>query len=143
MKRLISILLLFTFSLTLVGYNLEVHYCDGEITDVSSIGKSECVCDSKIVKEEKSHCEMSCDSHDEEETEEDEEDCCKTEKISIATTDILVSSSKVNLEQVILLSTLLEIHLFSKESRFQEVYDYYKPPSLVYDIPINIQSFLI
>ncbi len=129
--------MLFTFSLTLVGYNMEVHYCDGEITGVSNIGKSQCICDSKV----ESKCEMECGSHDEEP--EEEEDCCETQKIKVASSDKIISSSKLGFEQVILLSTVLDLDLFESKSKFQFVYDHYEPPSLVYDIPISIQSFLI
>jgi len=50
MKRLKAITLLAIFSCTLLGFNLEGHYCDGELTDISIVGKS--------------HCEGSCSSHE-------------------------------------------------------------------------------
>ena len=73
-----------------MGHTLELHYCQGLVTDVSFIGHAECVCNNSQmevgVKDKKTSCEKHC--HDDEvgdnscHSELEDNDCCKTEKFT-------------------------------------------------------------
>lgn len=154
MKRINAIILLAVFCSTLVGFNLEGHYCNGELTDISLIGKSHCEgnCGSHdMVHEEqevdkhehadkkcamKSDCKKKCES-------EEKGDCCKTEKLSDLSE--LEYSVQLNYVQpIVLMSVLLDYSVFEEEtSEARCAWHHYEDPVPDEDVQVLHQSFLI
>lgn len=157
MKRLKAILLLLTFSITLVGYSIEFHYCGNEITDISFLGASNCVCktDASGCKSENHKSDTVC--HKAENSENiscckpnathgtngfQKEDCCKTEQVNVAVDD-MTESLKVTKEQMVVLISLFNPYIFSETEAASTDFENYLPPLLYRDIPVMVQSFLI
>jgi hypothetical protein len=152
MRRFKATILLAIFSFTVLGFNLEGHYCGGTLTDISIVGKSHCEgsCSShEMIHEESDHqdhtnkkcakksdCEKDCESKS-------DKDCCKTEKLSdLSDLEYAVQLNFVS--PIVFLSVLLDYSVFEAKERAPETaWDDYHEPIPDKDRQVLHQSFLI
>jgi hypothetical protein len=97
-KRFKAYFFLLTFCFSTLGYSLELHYCKGQVTDVSFIGSAECVCPGGHDHEDKAErtCTKTC--HPEKPVQKNGIDyqgkgCCKTEQLSFYSSSLKALSS--------------------------------------------------
>ena len=154
MKRVQAIILLVVFSATMLGFNFQGHYCDGELTDISIIGKAHCEGNCKshdLIHEnqetdqhdhkkqsclKKSDCEKECED-------EEDSDCCKTESFSDLS-DLEYSVQLNYVESVLLISVLMDYSLFVEKTDTPEcAWHQYDEPLPDEDKQVLHQSFLI
>lgn len=134
-----------------MGHTLELHYCQGLVTDVSLIGHAECVCDNSHISagftEKKSSCEKHC--HDEQvvdktsHSELEDNECCKTEKFTFLSPSVKALSNTEIPIQAILVSELNPTNFVSTISEKKQVRARYSEPILFRDITILTRTFLI
>ncbi len=133
---------------------MEGHYCNGELTDLSIVGKAHCEgnCSSHQMIHEESHadhyshkdkkcieksdCEKQCES-------EQKKGCCKTERLSdLSNLEYSVQLNVVH--PIVLLSVLLDCNLFVEETEEScTAWEEYDEPIPDKDRPILYQSILI
>lgn len=145
MKKSIAIFLLLVFCISLPGFSVELHYCKGEITDISFFGEANCVCkDSKEEKTVTSVETVSCKKHCHKETTVDdvkdnlksEKKCCKTEKLTFTSSKLkAISSSKIN--QIIAVLAILNPYLIA------EILQKADTDFLLYEPPLKDQDLLV
>lgn len=147
-----AIFFLFVFCISLPGFSVELHYCKGEITDISFFGEANCVCkdshkESELKFSETNSCEKHC--HDDLEKSEapvqlkKDKKCCKTEKLTFTSAKLkAISSSKFNqiLAVLAIVNPFLITEFFEKEERFLLLYE---PPLLKQDILVLNSVFII
>lgn len=154
MKRSKAIILLVVFSCTLIGFNLQGHYCNGELTDISVLGKAkcegECASHEVVHSDEQDHhehaakkCATKSDCKKRCETESEEDDCCSTESLSdLSDLEFAVELNYV--QPIVLLSILLDYSIFEEEEEEAEVaWNRYIEPLPDKDRQVLHQSFLI
>jgi hypothetical protein len=151
-KKSIAIFFLFVFCISLPGFSVELHYCKGEITDISFIGETNCVC--KGSKEEqttestetiscKKHCHKEAAIDDSKENLKQEKKCCKTEKLTFASSKLkAISSSKFN--QIVALLAIVNPFLIGKLLQKADTdFLLYEPPIKQRDLQILNSVFII
>jgi len=133
---------------------MEAHYCNGELTDVSFVGKPHCEgqCSShEMVHEEeadhhdhgskkcatKSDCEKECEKKS-------EGNCCKTEKLSDLS-NLEYSVQLTYVQPIVLLSVLMDYTIFEEKSVDSDdtAWHDYAEPVPREDKQVLHQSFLI
>jgi len=93
-----------------MGHTLELHYCQGRVTDFSLIGHAECVCESSHKINETVTTDSDCQNHCHTEPSQDEKSysdlsekgCCKTEKLTLLSPSIKAhSNTEISIQAVI------------------------------------------
>jgi hypothetical protein len=140
------------FCISLPGFSVELHYCKGEITDISFFGEANCVCkdshqESEIEFSKTNSCEKHC--HNELETSKaqlelkNDRKCCKTEKLTFTSSKLkAISSSKFSqfITVLAVVNPFLVAEFVEKKERFLLLYE---PPLLKQDILVLNSVFLI
>mgnify|MGYP000005842448 CR=1 FL=1 len=147
MLRIKAILLLVLFSFSAFGNTFEVHYCEGQITDIALFGSANCVCENEEVVEVE-HChaqeDACCKSQEpvEHENHVEKKTCCQTEFTQVINTAELQNSA--NTIQLIAVANVVFNPTFFIEQKVDYNSDlvYINPESWA-DIPIKLQRFLI
>jgi hypothetical protein len=147
--RFKAIVLLLLFSLSSLGKSVEIHYCEGTITDLALFGGAQCICvedevDSKTECHEKETESSKC--HDEKSDNHsdlsDESTCCETIALPI-----LENVKYENVDRVEFPILLALIHLnpyyFLSETQPVKVTDFYLTPQLSQEFQVLFQTFLI
>jgi len=150
-KKLKAIFFLISFSFSITGHTLELHYCQGKVTDVSLIGHANCFCGQSHAqvdeRETESNCEKHCHSVSKDEKKIDveikKENCCKTEKLTFLSPSIkALSNTDIPLWTVSL--SILDPTFFIQSVYKQSVNPLaYIAPILHRDITILTGTFLI
>lgn len=106
-KKVIALFLLFTFSLSQLGLAVELHYCKGDVTDVSLFGQASCVCKVEANHEnEDQTCHTPCheevqDRHCDDDDRAEKSDCCKTKTVFLTSAKLkahsVAGAVKINL----------------------------------------------
>lgn len=149
MLRFKAILLLLLFSLSSLGKSVEIHYCEGRITDLAFFGGAQCICfedeaDPKVDCHDNITEKSTC--HDEKsESHSDlsnESSCCETIALPI-----LENVKYENVERVEFPILLALIHLnpyyFLSETQPVQVADDYLEPQRSQEFQVLFQTFLI
>lgn len=149
MLRFKAIVLLLLFSLSSLGKSVEIHYCEGTITDLALFGGAQCICvedevdcktecHDKVSESSKCHDEKS-DNHSDLSN---ESTCCETIALPI-----LENVKYENVDRVEFPILLALIHLnpyyFLSETQPVKVTDFYLTPQLSQEFQVLFQSFLI
>lgn len=147
MRRITAILFLILFGFSNVGFNMEVHFCDGNLTDFSFLGNTECICETDHHED---HCnENSCHEvkpcHEEKNDHlvEVHVDCCSTQEIIVENTESFKTHSVEFVLAIILASDYSIFQLAESEYEMISPVPSVEPVFLDRDIPILVQSFLI
>lgn len=133
-QRGIAILLLFVFSFSISVFSAELHYCKGEITDISFFGDATCACPS--MDKMSTHCQMH----------KKKKSCCETTVISHEAAEDFKEHSDVLVNSVEITAILVQLfapYLFIEEAGDVHVYEDYTPPNFRQDRQVLYQSFLI
>jgi hypothetical protein len=97
MKRFKAYFFLLTFCFSTLGYSLELHYCKGQVTDVSFIGAAECVCgDRHDHQGMDDSCGKTCHAEktaQKNTIENKAKGCCKTEQLSFYSSSLKALST--------------------------------------------------
>lgn len=151
-KKSIAIFFLFVFCFSLPGFSVELHYCKGEVTDISFFGEANCICkdahtETVLESSKANSCEKHC--HNELEKSKSQiqlknnKNCCKTEKLTFASSKLkAISSSKFNQFVAILavVNPFLISEFFERQDRFVFLYE---PPLFKHDILVLNSVFII
>lgn len=150
-KKSIAVFFLLIFCVSLPGFSVELHYCKGEVTDISFFGEAGCACkDShKTMVEEPTGlttCEKHCHKSDVRNQTENQvkknKSCCKTEKLTFTSSKLKANSStKVNtiLAVLAVINPYAITHFFADNN---PAYVVYLPPHITEDLLI-LNSVLI
>lgn len=150
-KKSISIFFLFTFCFSLSGFSVELHYCKGEVTDISFFGEASCVCNeaqSACLETEskssscKKHCHMeipSCDSKNLAV----KNSCCKTEKLTYTPSKLKAISVTKTSEIIAVLAIYNPYLILELFPETNQVSANYAPPILQRDISVLYSVFII
>ena len=132
MNRLVSIFFLFVFSFSMTSFSAEIHYCKGELSDISFIGHSSC---------------ENCESHNSKCKMHKKKKCCETVVIEYESDEDCVNASfdinQLSAVQVIIVNYYLNLDLFVSNELDKTIFKPYPPPDIDKDIQVLIQSFLI
>lgn len=148
MLRIKAILLLVLFSFSALGNTFEIHYCEGEVTDIALFGSADCVCENEaaFVVEETCHGAHTacCGSKlkTEQERSLEKKSCCESEFATVIKTSEFQHMPK-STQQVWGILLILNPSVFLEQTvEFNTEFTYIAPESWV-DIPIKLQRFLI
>lgn len=129
--KLISAILLFVFSISLTGFSVDIHFCEGKLTDVAFFSEASCICDNHEF-EEKSCCqhqkENAKDCHTSNAALTKNKPCCSNEELVVqalkfdSTNPTVKSHAKViylqaNQLDIVKINDVKTIHLFSNSSK--------------------------
>ncbi len=148
MSRLYAYILLVIFTVTLPSYSVELHYCQGAITDVALLGSASCVCQDKEQEEktEVTKCEFHCHSKSLQAQNTDElahKPCCKTEKLTLSSAKLKASpSSKIEFSAITPVESKVDF-FNSLNSQTQHDVFLYRPQNLHKDVTIFLGTLMI
>lgn len=146
--RIIASLLAFLMLLTSVGFAVDMHYCQGQLKSVSLFSKAK-PCHEKTAKAPMKKCphhqKMMAQEGD---SSFDIKDCCSNQTFhfqfdqdqEIPTADLMLS--KDSQQFIIAYLAVFLTNYFNIESDSPS-FTQYKPPLILKDIPVLIQSFLL
>ncbi|MFT5821035.1 MAG: hypothetical protein ACI8ZM_002284 [Crocinitomix sp.] len=147
MLRFKAIVLLVLFSFSAFGNTFEIHYCEGEITDIALFGSANCVCENEVLIETEtchSEKESCCQSEEPSEHQDNVEDktCCESQFTQVITTAEFQKTG--NTIQFAWIANLVFNPTFfiTQNSNINSEFIYIDPESWT-DIPIKLQRFLI
>jgi len=134
-----------------MGYSLELHYCQGKITDVSFIGHAECVCAVSSHESHETKSEVQCQHHCQKENIEhgktdlqlEKEDCCKTEKFTFFSPTVKAHSTTEVPVWIVFNAILNPSFFLTSVNKNNVSQDNYSPPLFKRDISILTRTFLI
>ncbi|NOQ72225.1 MAG: hypothetical protein GQ574_09505 [Crocinitomix sp.] len=147
MLRFKAIVLLALFSFSAFGNTFEIHYCEGQITDIALFGSANCVCDNEVAVETKachtehdSCCESQVPSEDQNSIE--KKTCCESEFTQVIKT--VEFQKTANTIQFAWIANVVFNPTFfiAQNSDINSEFIYIDPESWT-DIPIKLQRFLI
>lgn len=151
MRKLTAIIFLFIFSTTLFANSVQLHYCQGELTDITIIGEADCICPvEEAPHDHHTEQENKCCDEQEEETPNpalqvkgDNDDCCTTKVIQASASDYISSNlnEHSNIDTAPIHANRFDIQN-SLTRHHSVVQPYYLPP-LERDIIVWFQSFRI
>ena len=133
------------------GRSVEVHYCNGEITEAVFFGSVECCCaagqnqgvEEVCHEEEEQHCHPSNDGHVEHESSL-EETCCETAVFEFfQSVDFDLSQQQQSLQTVIFCLSIFKPAYFINCSIANQTFVQYQQPLLWSDLSVRFQTFLI
>ena len=141
--RFIAILMAFLVLLTSIGFNIDMHFCGGQLKNISFTGKAES-CHKNSMADCPFHKKMMAENGGKNFT---SKNCCsnhtayfQTDLIEdIQTMDIVVTSQLQQFVTAFVLVFLQNQVVETTPSTFTA----YSPPDISRDIPVLIQSFLI
>lgn len=145
MKFLNRALLLILTLLMLVsstGLSVGVHFCAGEIRDLSFNGKAtQC-----LMEQQKEETLPPC--HAPETGAPTQSDCCDDHQLVVERLDVASDSKAFVLNKTLDIKFIAAVqvvvlHLFASHEALAPAYALYEPPLLTRDIPVLAQSFLI
>jgi len=128
-----------------MGFVIQKHYCNNELRDVSFLFKSD-TCD--MLSAMKAPCPMHAEhrSPQNEEQSSHENDCCKdTVEVLKPVQDLQakIALSQLELDPVFIGIVAMVLKLvIPKKNKLSHPYQHYKPPILVYDLSLSLQTFL-
>lgn len=146
MLRFKAIVLLLLFSLSSLGKSVEIHYCEGRITDLAFFGGAQCICVEDEVDchdnlTEKSTCHED-ESEDNHSDLSKESSCCET--IALPILENVKYESVDRVEFPILLALIhLNPYYFLSETQLVKVADNYLEPQRSQEFQVLFQTFLI
>lgn len=150
MLRFKAIVLLLLFSLSSLGKSVEIHYCEGRITDLAFFGGAQCICledeaDSKTECHDKVTQSSKCHEDESEDNHSDlskESSCCET--IALPILENVKYESVDRVEFPILLALIhLNPYYFLSETQPVKVTDNYLEPQRSQEFQVLFQTFLI
>jgi hypothetical protein len=147
MLRFKAILLLALFSFSAFGNTFEVHYCEGEITDIALFGTANCVCENEVIVEtEACHMEhSSCCAPEEpvdQENNIEDKSCCESEFAQvISTTEFQKTTNTIQLTWIANV-VFNPTYFITQDADINSAFIYIDPETWT-DIPIKLQRFLI
>ena len=132
------------------GRSAEVHYCNGELTQMAFFGSVECCCVADKIAQvsdpcnaiEEQHCHPASDDHTDHDSAA-EETCCETGVIAFFQSVDLTVSSEQALTTLIFFVALFNPSYFIDNSDFEDTFISYEQPLLWSDLSIRFQTFLI
>lgn len=132
------------------GRSVEVHYCNGEITDAVLFGSVECCCvpdqnqgiQESCHEEKEQHCHPANDGHDEHDSNL-EESCCETAVVEFFNTVEFDLSQQHSLQSVILCLSIFNPTYFLSYKSSKKEFAHYVQPLLWTDLSVQFQTFLI
>lgn len=126
------------FLFSTVGANGSIHFCGGELTEISFLTKAECSHEKERMKDD---CGMKC-CKSEKKQKEEEGDCCDTEDLIDVQDFNSVASFNIAFIQTILLPDFCRFLLIEENSENGINYAYFPPPD-DREILVEIQCFRI
>lgn len=121
---------------TSVGFTIDMHFCQGNLAAVSIVGEATC-CKKACVANKKACCQLPL--------EKDTKGCCENTSIDVQLdTDIpnaetpSLSNNQIQFVVAFVATYFPKVSLKASISTHQN----YKPPLLIRDIPVLLQSFL-
>ncbi len=149
MLRFKAIVLLVLFSLSSLGKSVEIHYCEGTITDLALFGGAQCICVEDEI-DSKTHCHdnlsETSNCHDvKTENHSDlsnESTCCET--IALPILEDVKFENVDQVESPILLALIfLNPYYFFSETELALTEDFYLAPQRSQEFQVLFQTFLI
>lgn len=148
--RILNIILATLVFISSTGFVINKHYCQGELKETAFVVKAKS-CHEKVAAVEEEHSKMppNCPMHQSKKSSscEEKKGCCENEaefvKLEL---DQQVTSFEF---QKLLVPTFISILVFSYNIDFSEHdsapvhFKNYKPPSLVCDYSVSLQTFLL
>ena len=137
LQRLIHIVLAFLFFISSTGLVINKHYCQNELKNMALFVKAEGCHTMK---------QMSCPMHSSPEDENPEKGCCddETEYVKVDE-EQQIQPSEINIQvNPVLMSVLFVTLNLDWPSLDKQSIHYlnYKPPLIVCDLPVSLQTFL-
>lgn len=152
MLRIKAILLLFLFAFSTFGNALEVHYCNGEITDIAFVGSATCVCNHVKLTDTDATCHAleaaSCEMHgpccetEDSSTKFTENDCCETATVQLIS-GVAFQYTTADIQKIAVAWTTFYPELWGVWKAVPPIDDTYEVPDFSEDINLRIQRFLI
>lgn len=150
MLRFKAIVLLLLFSLSSLGKSVEIHYCEGRITDLAFFGGAQCICvedeaDSKVDCHDNLAEKSTCHEDESEDNHSDlliESSCCET--IALPILENVKYESVDRVEFPILLALIhLNPYYFLSETQPVKLVNNYLDPQRSQEFQVLFQTFLI
>lgn len=142
--RVISLALAFLVFVTSAGFSIDMHFCGNHLKSFSFMGKAKnCFELAKM---------GNCSKHKQSETavpdcEMTKKDCCHNKTINLQadlTADVPVADGVMSMQlQTFIFSYVVAFYTDPLVDTATSTYKLYKPPLLLRDIPVLIQSFLL
>ena len=134
-NNILSVFLSFLLLATTSSFAVNLHYCSNELVDIGLFNKADS-CKIILTKEESSskHCNL------------EKETCCNEKTILHNGNDIVkVTTLQVNINTLVYTQSLSPLYtILIKNSKKKNIpFKYYSPPSLVTDIYVIYDTFLI
>lgn len=147
MIRFRALALLILFSVSTIGNAIDVHYCQGQFTEIALYGDIDCCCASLEVEHKSCHQEEAQKCHVTSEQNKSEnkiakKDCCETATIEMIGDNDFTSANPLSIPLAIIL-VHFNPFLFQEPTIVSDKDLYYCSPFRVRNIPILNQSFLI
>ena len=147
MLRFKALVLLALFSFSAFGNTFEIHYCEGQITDISLFGSANCVCENEVIVES-DDCHAEHDAccpitvSSEEINSLEKKTCCESEFAQvIKTTEFQKTANTIQFSWIANL-VFNPTFFIAQNSDINSVFMYIDPESWT-DIPIKLHRFLI
>lgn len=132
------------------GRSVEVHYCNGELTEAAIFGSVDCCCLAKQTDSLPESCHQKTEEHchpaDDDNSDHDttlNETCCETALIEFFNTVHLDLSHQQTMQSLVFVIALVNPYLFSSLSSSEQVFVHYEQPLLWSDLSIKFRNFLI
>lgn len=145
--RIISLALAFLMFFTSIGFSIDMHYCGNHLKSFNLFGKAKnCYELAGITAPETS---PSNEKHQTLTTgcSMDKKDCCQNRSLSFQTdltSDTQTADFVISQPLLDFIVAFVVVYLDTRLPKTTiSTFDYYKPPLIVRDIPVFIQSFLI
>ncbi|WP_449301387.1 HYC_CC_PP family protein [Pontibacter rugosus] len=141
-RRIILLSLALLVLVSSTGFSVGVHFCGGEIRDLSLNGKStQC-----LMAQQKQGTLPPCHAPDTETP--TQSSCCDDHQLVVERLDVASDSKAFILNKVLDIKFVAAVqvvflHLFAAHKALAPAYALYEPPLLTHDIPVLAQSFLI
>lgn len=147
MLRFRALALLILFSVSTIGNAIDVHYCEGQFTDIALFGDVDCCCvkveavhsDCETKAEDKCH---SVPIQDSEENSVTKKGCCDTATIEMIRDKDFAMTKSLNIPAAII---YVHFNTFIFQELTTDVVEdfYFQPPYRIKDIPLFNQVFII
>ena len=145
--RFIALILAFLVFFTSVGFSLDMHFCEGKLKTVNLFGKAKS-CHKKANEQAMNDCHHHCEMMVQNEVcSEGENNCCENKTLKfdndqdkeIQTSNYLVNIQSQSFFTVFVIEFFADFLFSSGNPSVKQ----YKPPLILRNIPVLVQSFLL
>jgi hypothetical protein len=152
-RKSIALFFLLVFSISQPGFSVELHFCEGKITDVAVFGHAACRCENPqepvvMNPDHQDSCEKHCHKTELEQTKKStghyQKACCKTEKLTLTSAKLKALSSLKTSQVVMLAAAILNPYAITAQfAQTEKQFAPYIPPLIERDLTILHRVFII